>query len=326
MGSFRPLVDSLGRHIDYLRISLTERCDLRCAYCRPGGEATGPEADLLTADDVVRIAQAGLDVGIRRIRLTGGEPLLRRDLEEIIARLSMLPGLRDLALTTNGQQLSRRAAALAAAGLMRVNISLDSLDAETYSHITGGGDVEAVVRGTEAALAARLEPVKVNVVLTAGGRLDDGGVLAFADFAHRLSVHVRFIEVMPTCVRAGYVPAGSVLDQLARSYDLRPVPGPDGGGPARYYQLGESLGTIGVIAPISDPFCSQCNRLRVSARGELKPCLFSPAAVDLVPALRARDPAARLKALLAEAAAAKPKRYADIAEPVGIRAMHVIGG
>ncbi len=264
-------------------------------------------------------------MGVRRLRLTGGEPLLRPDLAEIVSRLSSLPGLDDLALTTNGQTLDSHAERLADAGLMRVNISLDSLDPEVYAAITGG-DVRAVARGLEAALAAGLQPVKVNVVLASPSALDRDRLPAFVRLVERLPVHVRFIEAMPTCSHVSYLPAARLLDALAQRSPLLPVDGPDGGGPARYYRLENSAGTIGVIAPISEPFCAQCNRLRVSARGELVPCLFSPTGLSLASALGGEDRIGDVAALLREAAAAKPRRYGDVAAPAGIPAMHIIGG
>jgi len=327
-----PFTDCFGRRIEYLRISLTERCDLRCIYCHPSGRGSSLGADLLSSDDVVSIARSALKLGLHRIRLTGGEPLLRDDLEEIISRLRQLPGLEDLALTTNGQRLAGRAAGLAAAGLMRINISLDSLDPETYAKVTGGGDLAAVRRGLEAALMAGLSPVKVNVVLSSPGVLHRGGLHAFAELIHGQPIHVRFIEAMPTCsqspqgLNGGHVPAQQVLDELARSDQLTPVPGPEGGGPARYYRLNGSVGTVGIIAPISQPFCSRCNRLRVSARGELRPCLFSPTALSMLAALRGSDPTAEIMGLLRKAALRKPRCYRDVAASSGIPAMHVIGG
>lgn len=335
------LTDSFGRRIDYLRISVTERCDLRCAYCRPHPSRNPSPGDLLAADDIITLARAAVQLGLHRIRLTGGEPLLRDDLEQILTRLRALPGLRDLALTTNGQTLARRADALAAAGLRRVNISLDSLDPQVYAALTGGGDLAAVRRGLDAALAAGLSPVKLNVVLASAAALQRAALPAFLDLIQRRPVHVRFIEAMPTCSHLGYLPAQDLLDYISRRHQLTPVPGPDGGGPARYYRLNGSPGTIGIIAPISQPFCSHCNRLRISARGQLIPCLFSPtgsapagtlpgpspaAAFDLLPALRSADPSSDIKHLLMQAVAAKPKRYRDVAEPSGITAMHVIGG
>ncbi|UCC67720.1 MAG: GTP 3',8-cyclase MoaA [Armatimonadota bacterium] len=316
----------MGRRIEYLRISVTERCDLRCAYCHPQPDARSVPRDVLTVEDVVTVASAALRLGVRRIRLTGGEPLLRRDLEEIISRLRGLPGLQDLALTTNGQKLARRAAGLSDAGLARVNISLDSLDAEVYAAATGGGDLAAVCRGIDAALSSGLAPVKLNVVLTSRAALERAGIPAFVELVQQRPVHVRFIEAMPTCSHVGYLPAGEVLDFLSREHGIIPVAGPDGGGPAHYYQLDGSRGTIGIIAPISDPFCARCNRLRVSARGELRPCLFSPGAFDLLPALRGPDAAEAVMSLLEEAAVAKPGRYGDVAEPSGVPTMHVIGG
>jgi cyclic pyranopterin phosphate synthase len=320
------LVDRFGRRIDYLRISVTERCDLRCAYCCPQGASPLTRRDVLTGDHVADIARAALGLGIRRLRLTGGEPLLRDDLVDIVSRLRAMPDLRDLALTTNGGRLAGLASDLAAAGLRRVNISLDSLDPQTYAAATGGGDLAPVLRGVDAALAAGLHPVKINVVLTSGAVLDQDRIPAFAALVQRLPVHVRFIEAMPTCTHVGYVPAQQVLDRLAREGDFVSVPGPEGGGPARYYRMGDSPGTIGLIAPLSAPFCDRCNRLRVTARGQLIPCLFSPRALDLMPALDGPDPVSALASLITDAVAAKPARYGDVAEPSGIRAMHIIGG
>jgi cyclic pyranopterin phosphate synthase len=319
------LTDPFGRRIEYLRISVTERCDLRCAYCHPQHHAAAAE-DTLSPDDIAAIGAAAAGLGIRTIRLTGGEPLLRPDLEGIVSRLADLPGVTDLALTTNGQTLAARAASLAAAGLRRVNVSLDSLDAEAYAAITGGGDVAAVLRGLDAALAAGLDPVKVNVVLTSPASLERADLPAFANIIRHRPLHVRFIEAMPTCSHTSYLPAERLLDRFRELGDLSPVPGPEGCGPARYYQLGDSLGTIGLITPISDPFCARCNRLRVTARGDLIPCLFSPSGLSLLPALRARDSVAAISALLAQAAAAKPRRYGEVADPSGISAMHIIGG
>ncbi len=321
-----PLTDSFGRPIDYLRISVTERCDLRCAYCHPPTPPRATPPDLLTPQDIVNLSAAALRLGLRRIRLTGGEPLLRGDLEEIIARLRDLPDLQDLALTTNGQRLAPKAAGLARAGLMRINISLDSLDPQAYALTTGGGDVAAVRRGIQVALSSGLAPVKLNVVLASSAALDRAGIPAFLDFVRSRPVHLRFIEAMPTCSHVEYLPARRVLEFLSRRHHLHTVPGPDGGGPARYHRIDGFRGTIGFITPISEPFCAHCNRLRISARGELRPCLFSPESFDLLPALRGPDPAHHLISSLERAAAAKPRCYGDVAQPSGVPAMHVIGG
>jgi cyclic pyranopterin phosphate synthase len=324
MGLTCALTDAIGRRIDYLRISLTERCDLRCAYCHPGGDAAAQ--DVLTAADVTVIVEAAANLGVRRIRLTGGEPLLRADLEDIVRRVRAIPGVEDLALTTNGQTLARRAAGLAAAGLMRVNISLDSLDPRRYAELTGGGEVANVLRGIDAALASGLLPVKVNVVLASPSGMDPTDLDGFAELARNRPVHVRFIEAMPTCGHASYLPAQQVLDRLVQMGELRPVEGPPGGGPARYYRLDDSEGTLGLITPISEPFCARCNRLRISARGELLPCLFSSAGVSLLPALRGGSAAEEVAALLRHGAVGKPCRWAEVADADGIRAMHVVGG
>lgn len=326
MAVLAPLLDSCNRRIDYLRVSLTERCDLRCAYCqpRPRPEAAAGE-DVLAADDVVSIAAAAAQLGIRRIRLTGGEPLLRADLEHIICRLRVFPGIEDISLTTNGQSLAYRAAGLAVAGLDRVNISLDSLDPAGYTAITGG-NLAAVLRGLDAALAAGLRPVKANVVLTSAASLEQADLPAFLSLIRRRPVHVRFIEAMPTCGHLSYVPAQQVLARLSQMGELLPVAGPEGGGPARYYQLDGSIGTIGIITPISEPFCDHCNRLRVTARGDIVACLFSPTGISLLAALRGADPVGEVGALLLRAAARKPRCSSEVARPAGIAAMHVIGG
>ncbi|MBN1459295.1 MAG: GTP 3',8-cyclase MoaA [Armatimonadetes bacterium] len=325
MNASFPLTDSFGRRIEYLRISLTERCDLRCAYCRPARQRSA-STDLLSTDDVAAIARAALGLGVRRIRLTGGEPLLRPDLTDIVRRVAALPGLADLSLTTNGQDLASHADALAEAGLRRVNISLDSLDPEVYATITGGGRLDGVLAGIEAALQAKLSPVKVNVVVTSPEALGREQLSRFADLLRTRPLHVRFIEAMPTCGHAAYVPAQRLLQALSALGELTPVAGPDGGGPAQYYQLEDCEGTFGVITPISEPFCASCNRLRVTAQGDLLACLFSPGGVSLLPALREGDPVAAVAAIICAVTAAKPRRYGDIAEPSGIVAMHVIGG
>jgi len=325
MTPFSAPVDRHGRRIEYLRISLTERCNLRCVYCRPA-QAQEPGPDTLTAEDVLNVARGALSLGIRRVRLTGGEPLLRSDLEEIVAGVAALPGLRDLSLTTNGQGLAERAAGLAAAGLRRVNVSLDSLVPETYAALTGGGGLASAREGVEATLRAGLEPVKVNVVLAGRRVLEPSELRAFADLVQERPVHVRFIEMMPGCGDASYLPAREALERLGERHYLEPVAGPEGAGPATYYRLDRSSGTIGVITPISEPFCARCNRLRVNARGELMPCLFSPKKLALVAALRAADPVSSAAALMLCAVAEKPARYGDVAEASGLRAMHVIGG
>jgi cyclic pyranopterin phosphate synthase len=324
MTAVSPLTDRFGRRIEYLRISLTERCDLRCVYCQPAGCARVPSPDVLTAEHVLTVARAGLGLGITRVRLTGGEPLMRGDLEQIVAGVSALPGLADLSLTTNGQRLAARAQALAAAGLRRVNVSLDSFDPEAYRAVTGG-ELAPVLAGVEAALAAGLSPVKLNAVLS-GPRMLDHQVGAFVEFIRRRPVHVRFIEAMPTGSCRGYLPASRILERLAQEGDLVAIAGPPGGGPASYYRLGNSLGTIGVIAAISEPFCGRCNRLRVSASGKLLSCLFSTATLDIMPALGASDPVGAVSEVMVAAAAAKPRAYADVASDTGISAMHAIGG
>ncbi len=326
MSHFRVPVDRHGRRIEYLRISLTERCNLRCVYCRPAGGGEEADRDFLSAEDAVNVARAALSVGITRIRLTGGEPLLRDDLEQIVSAVAALPGLDDLSLTTNAQGLAQRAAPLASAGLHRVNVSLDSLVPDTYAALTGGGDLAHSLAGVEAALRAGLSPVKVNVVMAGRRLLEPTELRPFADWVMAEPVHVRFIEVMPGCGDTACLPAEEVVARLREWYDLKPTAGPGGGGPAKYFRLAGSAGTVGFITPISAPFCAHCNRLRVNARGELMPCLFSRRRLDLRTALKAADPVSSLAAALLRAAEEKPARYGEEPGPLELRAMHAIGG
>ncbi len=326
MGHSRAPVDRHGRRVEYLRISLTERCNLRCVYCRPAGVDEDTAADVLSTRNVVNTARAAASVGISRIRLTGGEPLLRDDLEEIVSAIAALPGIADLSLTTNGQGLASRAAGLAEAGLHRVNVSLDSLVPETYAALTGGGDLARSLAGVRAALRAGLNPVKVNVVMAGRRLLEETELRPFAEWVRAEPIHVRFIEVMPGCGGAACLPADEVLARLRKWYDVEPAAGPGGGGPAKYFRLRGSAGTIGFITPLSAPFCDHCNRLRVNARGELMPCLFSRRRFDLRAALDAEDPVSAVAEELLRAALEKPARYGEEPGPLELRAMHAIGG
>jgi cyclic pyranopterin phosphate synthase len=308
------LIDPCGRPITYLRLSVTASCDLRCMYCRPSEGAVpkrtaGPQGDcprVWTPDRIETLARAAVAEGITHLRLTGGEPLQRPDLPEIIARLSALPGLQDLGLTTNGQRLAERLPELLAAGLKRINISLDSLDADTFARLTGGS-LQRTHDGLMAALEAGLSPVKVNTVLLRG--YNDSEVPAFAELARAHGVQVRFIELMPIGPAAGladllFYPAEEVFRQLQ---DAGLGPEQEGGpGPARAWQLGR--GTVGVIATMSAPSCVACNRLRVTAGGTLRPCLTGAGQLDLRPALSADDPEAALRQALREGVAMKPER------------------
>jgi len=277
----------MGRSIDYLRISVTDRCNFRCIYCMPSeGLPFSGEGDVLSFEQILDFTRAAAGVGISRVRITGGEPLLRPRLPELIAGLAAIPGINDLSLTTNGFLLAGSAAELREAGLGRINISIDSLEPDRFRQVTRGASLERVLAGLDAALAAGFEPVKVNAVLLEG---IDAELERFVALAEERPVHVRFIEFMPIGRRRGgiwrFIPRARILGQLAALRDIEPVDAPPGGGPARYFQLAGAEGTIGFISSMSDHFCSQCNRLRLTADGRLRNCLFSDDEVDVRPHL-----------------------------------------
>ncbi|MBS4007191.1 MAG: GTP 3',8-cyclase MoaA [Clostridium sp.] len=283
------LTDKFGRQISYLRISVIDRCNLNCFYCMPAANGCsrikGNELDL---DEIVRIVRAAAVCGISKIRLTGGEPLLRSDLVSLVKNISAIPGITDISLTTNGLLLPQLARPLAAAGLNRVNISLDSLQSEVFRRITRGGALEDTIAGLQAAYQAGLTPVKINVVLLKG--INDGEVADFARLTLEREIHVRFIEFMPITGdshnwKKHYLPIDFAMEQCAEVAPLLEAEFPENGGPARYYRFKEGRGRLGFISPLSRHFCSQCNRLRVTAEGKLLSCLFSQEEIDLRPLL-----------------------------------------
>ena len=293
--------DGQGRQIDYLRISLTDRCNLRCIYCMPEhGVNSIPHESILTLEEVHKAIECASQLGIRHIRFTGGEPTVRKGLLGLIERTAQTPGIESVALTTNAILLPDMAAELKAAGLSRVNISLDTLDAEQYRFITRLGNLDDALKGIEAALSAGLSPVKLNTVVVRSLNQD---LLSFARLTVDAPLHVRFIEYMPIgsgedCGGCGWgpddvVPAKEIIETIniqAQSIglgSLQPtVATPDGWGPAQYYRFPDAQGTVGVISAISNHFCASCNRLRLTADGKIKPCLFSNTEYDIRSALR----------------------------------------
>lgn len=278
--------------VDYLRLSVTDRCNFRCSYCMPPeGIPFRDHHDMLTYEDMVFFVRVAVQVGISKVRLTGGEPLVRKGLPDLVAQLSALEGVDDISLTTNGVLLPRFAPALRTAGLRRVNISLDSLEPARFRELTRGGSLEQALAGVEAAFAYGLEPVKINVVM-----LPEllGEVAAFAELTRERPLHVRFIEWMPV---GGCGPQGDgdsiSRDELMAAFaslgTLTPVASPGGYGPARYFSLPGHQGTLGFISSMSDHFCGDCNRLRLTADGRLKSCLFSDDEVEVAGPVRARD-------------------------------------
>ena len=278
-----PLTDAFGRQLTYLRVSVTDRCNLRCTYCLPE-DADFPfgDRDYLRPEEFEAIVGALVRLGIRRVRLTGGEPLVRKDILEIARRVKALPGVENLALSTNGTELARLAEPLRAAGVDRVNISLDSLDAERFRAITRRGNLDAVWNGVEAALAAGFSPVKLNAVLLSRQNLEDVDRLVELTLDRPLSV--RFIEMMPTASNRHlqpdeYVSSDVVKQRIeARFGKLHPLDPHQAGprtGPAAAYRLAGAQGAVGFITPLSHTFCADCNRLRLTSRGELRLCLFA---------------------------------------------------
>lgn len=296
--------DGQGRQIDYLRISLTDRCNLRCIYCMPEhGVKSIPHESILALEEVHKAIECASQLGIKHIRFTGGEPTVRKGLLGLIERTAQTPGIESVALTTNAILLPNMTADLKAAGLSRVNISLDTLDAEQYRFITRRGNLDDALKGVEAALSSGLSPVKLNTVVVRSLNQD---LLSFARLTIDAPLHVRFIEYMPIgsgedCGGCGWglddvVPAKEIIETInmqAQSIglgSLQPTTAtPDGWGPAQYYRLPDAQGTVGVISAISNHFCASCNRLRLTADGKIKPCLFSDTEYDIRSALRKGD-------------------------------------
>jgi cyclic pyranopterin phosphate synthase len=304
------LRDSLQRRISYLRLSVTDRCNLRCRYCRPAtGLRHAAASALLTPTELETLARVAVALGIRKIRITGGEPLVRPDLVGLVARLRPLPGLDRLALTTNGLRLGAMAGDLRRAGIDTVNISIDSLDPRRYAAVTGGGRLAECLHGVEAALAAGFT-TKLNVVVMAG--VNDDEIEHYAELAQGWPVAVRFIEHVPVgAAPAGAgltVPSAQVLERLSRLGTLAPAEEPDArelGGPARMYRLAGACGTVGVIAGVSCRFCADCNRIRITATGRARGCLYQDGTVDLRRHLRRGDESG-LAAAMSELVAGKP--------------------
>ena len=286
--------------VDYLRMSVTDRCNFRCVYCMPPeGVGFRSPHEILRYEDMAFFVRVAVGVGISKIRLTGGEPLVRKGVPDLVRLVKAVPGVRDVSLTTNGTLLPAFAAELAAAGLDRVNISLDTLDPDRYRALTRGGSLEEALAGVDAALDYGFHPVKLNAVLMpqALSELD-----AFVAMVRERPLHLRFIEWMPVggcgpSTTGESVTKADALAALARHGRLRPEPSPGGWGPARYWRFPGHAGTIGFISSVSDHFCGECNRLRLTADGRLKSCLFSQDEIDVRGAVRARDVEATLAAV-----------------------------
>jgi cyclic pyranopterin phosphate synthase len=298
-----PLEDSFGRRIDYLRVSVTDRCNLKCVYCVPKTGVTHiRESGILSSEEIARFVSIVIGFGLRKVRLTGGEPLLRPDIVRLVS-LIKATGIRDLSLTTNGIHLADTAEDLKKAGINRVNVSLDTLDPEKYRTITRGGDIYRVLEGIKKAEEAGLYPVKINVVPMPG--LNDNEIQKFASLTFEKDYHIRYIEFMrlvPLTFR--------------------------GGGPSRNYRIEGARGVVGFISPVTDHFCRSCNRLRLTAAGMLRPCLFSNVELDVRALLRSGASDEELDKLFQRAVAGKPAGHFLEREKIfmGLSSMSEIGG
>lgn len=330
-----PLVDLHGRRIRYVRISVTDRCNLRCRYCMPlGGVQWVPHDSVLTHEEMLRVLRICIRRGVEKVRITGGEPLLRKGVVDFVAQVKAIDGLEDLSLTTNGILLESMALPLKEAGLKRVNVSLDTLDRDKFSHITGVDAFNEVIRGICAAQEHGLSPVKINVVAIRG--FNDGEIVNFVKLTKTLPVEVRFIELMPVGCITKYpehenISADEIKDAIERHFG--PLDQVERGlGPAWMYRIPGARGNIGLIGALSErDFCGSCNRVRITATGQLRPCLFSEDQVDLLGPMRSGVSDEELECLIEDGVRRKPPGHGvckgmDMVHDVRRSTMSVIGG
>ena len=324
-----PLKDQFGRSIEYLRISVTDRCNFRCVYCMPlEGLEWLPKAEILSYEEITEVVRQLAPLGLRRLRITGGEPTIRPELATLVRMLRTVPGIEDIALSTNGVRLPELSASLRAAGLDRVNMSADSLRPERIAAIARRNVPFDPVRAATAATAAGLDPIKFNVVVMRG--INDDEVENFARLTLEHPWHVRFIELMPVGEMASLtwdhvVPSAEVLDRVRALGELTPADGPArGNGPASYYRIAGAAGSVGVITPMTHTYCGSCNRVRLTADGRLRTCLYGDHEVNLRDPLRAGE---ALEPLFVRALAEKPKEHNLLQMQVGgLRALSQVGG
>jgi cyclic pyranopterin phosphate synthase len=346
------LVDSHGRVMRDLRISVTDRCNFRCLYCLPETEAAfnfyrgrwatlpnpapithqwAPRSKILTFEEIERFVRVAARLGIEKIRLTGGEPLLRQELEKLVGLLARIEGIRDLAITTNGFHFQEKAVAMRDAGLRRVSFSLDSLDRANFIKMTGRDGLGEVLAGIRLAQELELHPVKVNAVIIKG--VNDHEIEELAEFGHRQNLSFRFIEFMPLDSARGWlkemvVPGREILRRVEARLELKPVASANAAETARRWTFAEGRGELGIIAPVSEPFCGHCNRLRLTADGQLRTCLFSTTEHDFRAVLRNGVTDKELADRLREVVMQKEARH-HIGEPEFVppsRSMSCIGG
>lgn len=306
------LADSFGRTIEYIRISVTDRCDLRCVYCMPSGyNGYSSPKHWLTFDEIVRVAGAFAELGTKRVRLTGGEPLTRNNLTVLAKMISSINGINDLSMSTNGTKLARHAHNLYKSGVTRLNVSLDTLDPQLFHNLTGGGDLNKVIDGLTIAKSVGFSPIKINMVVMRG--VNDHEVVSMSDFCMKHGFTLRFIETMPMGqagrkAYSSYIPLDEVKERLDKQYSLLPSIN-QGGGPARYMRVSGSNLTIGFITPISQHFCETCNRVRLSVDGTLYMCVGNDHSYPLRNILRSNISDTELKEHITTAISLKPEKH-----------------
>lgn len=332
MSESSPLIDKYGRHIDYVRLSVTDRCDFRCVYCMSEKMTFLPRKDVLSLEEIHLVARAFTQLGVRRIRLTGGEPLVRSNVLSLIENIGALPGLDELLITTNGSRLESMAADLKRAGVTRINISLDSLDADRFREMTRTGDLQQVLRGIEAAHATGFNQLRLNAVILKGR--NDHEILDLLEYAMRLGINIAYIEEMPLGEVSDHERSNTVCSNedvrrvIEQRYPLTPVVMKTAG-PSRYYRMEGSPTRVGFISPVSHNFCDSCNRVRVTVEGRLLLCLGNEHSVDLRRILR-EEPANEemLRETIRAAMDLKPHRhhFYDKDAPQIVRFMNMTGG
>jgi cyclic pyranopterin phosphate synthase len=328
------LIDRFGRRVDYVRLSVTDRCDFRCVYCMAEEMTFVPKPQVLTLEELFQVAQAFSELGVGKVRLTGGEPLIRTNVLTLVKRLGKLPGLDQLVLTTNGSQLQRMAGDLHSYGVKRINISLDSLQHRRFRQLTRHGNLDQVLAGIEAAIAAGFAGIKINAVILKGRNEDE--VLDLVDYAYRRGIDIVFIEEMPLGHIVehdrvlSFCSSEELRETIGRRYSMHALGEPGASdGPARYFSLPGSNTRVGFISPHSNNFCHLCNRVRVTAEGRLLLCLGNEHSVDLRAVLRAPGYTLQsLKSAIVEAMAIKPERhhFDNKGEPEIVRFMNMTGG
>lgn len=306
------LKDNFFRAIDYLRLSITDRCNLRCIYCMPpDGILPSRHKEILTYEEITRIVRIAAGLGVRKVRLTGGEPLSRKNITFLISSIKKINCIEDLSLTTNGILLEEYSEEIADAGLDRVNVSIDSFDPDRYKEITRGGDLDIVLRGLNAAEKAGLKPIKINMVPIRGINYDE--IIDFAKLTLNTDYHVRFIEFMPSGSvdfwnPERYITTNEIKSIIETIAPLTPVRLRKNG-PSKYFRLKGATGVVGFISALTHHFCEDCNRLRLTADGKLRPCLFSETEIDLRSSLRSGAPDSEIERLLRLSVEVKPKGH-----------------